>query len=76
MTASDNYWPAVVGNLQEAQKIWYRLSRILGREGSSPMVLGVFFEAYVQAVLHFGVETWVMTPRIGRALVVFQHIVS
>ena len=40
------------------------------------MVLGVFFEAYVQAVLHFGVETWVMIPRIGRALGGFQHIVA
>ena len=42
MTASDNDWPAVVGNLRKDRKIWSWLTKILGREGSSPRVLGMF----------------------------------
>ena len=40
------------------------------------MGIGVFFKAVVQAVLLFVSETWVMTPRIGRALGSFQHRVA
>ena len=32
-----------------------------------------FFKAVVQAVLLFGAETWVLTPRIERALESFMH---
>ena len=34
---------------------------------------GNFFKAVVQAVLLFGAETWVLTPRIERALESFLH---
>ena len=61
-------WLAVVGDLRKAQKRWARLSRILGREGARTKVLGVFFKAVVQAVILFGLETWVVTPRMGQAL--------
>ena len=33
MTEGDDNWPAVVGNLVKAWKIWGRLSRIFSREG-------------------------------------------
>ena len=36
----------------------------------------MFFKALVQAVLIFGSETWVLTPRMGRALGIFQHRVA
>ena len=36
----------------------------------------MLFKALVQEVLIFGSETWVMTPRIGRALVSFKHRVA
>ena len=36
-------------------------------------VLGNFFKAVVQPVLLFGAETWVLTPRMERALDSFQH---
>ena len=42
MTVSDDDWPAVVGNLKKARKIWGRLSRILIREGADPKVSGHF----------------------------------
>ena len=60
MTAGDNNWPAVAGNLSKARKSWGRLSRILCREGADARVSGNFFKAVVQAVLLFRVETWVL----------------
>ena len=36
MTAGDDVWPAVVGNLQKARNIWGRLSQILSQEGANP----------------------------------------
>ena len=43
LTVADDNWLAVVGNLNEAQKVWERILRILGQEGSNPRVSGVFF---------------------------------
>ena len=76
MTAVDDDWPVAVGNLWKARKSWGRLLRILSREGADPKVLGYFFKAVTQAVLLFGVETWVITPRMERALSIFQHRVA
>ena len=73
MTAGDENWPAVAGNLVKAQKSWGRMSRIISQEGSDKRVSGNFFKAVVQAVLLFGVETWVLTLRIERALESFQN---
>ena len=73
LTAADDYWPEVVGNLWMARKSWARMERILGGEGASPQVSGMFFKAVVQAVLLFGSETWVQNPHMGQALVSFQH---
>ena len=73
MTAGDDNWPVVAGNLVKARKSWGRLSRILTREGADRRVLGNFFKAVLQAVLLFGAETWVLTPMIERALESFMH---
>ena len=56
MTASDDDWVELVGNLSKARKKWAQLSRILGNEGANPQVLGMFFKAVVQVVLLFGSE--------------------
>ena len=45
-------------------------------EGVDPKVLGHFYKAVVQAVLLFGEETWVITPRTDRSLDIFQHRVT
>ena len=37
-----------------------------------PQVYGFFFKAVIQAVLIFGSETWVVTPRMGKVLGRFQ----
>ena len=63
MTAGDDDWNAVVGNLKRARESWGRLSLILRQEGADPKVLGNFFIAVMQAVLLFGAETWLLTPR-------------
>ena len=73
MTAGDDDWQAVAGNLAKARRIWGRLQRILGREGATARISGAFFKAVVQQVLLFGAETWVVTPRMERALSGFLH---
>ena len=41
-----------------------------------PRVFGFFFKVVIQAVLLFGAETWVVTPRTGKALGGFQTQVA
>ena len=53
-----------------------RMSQILIQEGMDTKLLGHFFNVSVQAVLLFGAETWVLTPRMERALSSFQHRVT
>ena len=42
LTARDDNWPAVVGNISNARNSWERLSRTLIREGADPKVSGIF----------------------------------
>ena len=73
MTAGGDDWPSVAGNLSKARRSWGRLQRILSREGATPRVSGSFFKGVVQQVLLFGAETWVVTPKMYRALSGFLH---
>ena len=73
MTAGDDDWPAVAGNLAKARRSWGRLQRILSMEGATPRVSGSFFKGVVQQVLLFGAEKWVVTPKMDRALSGFLH---
>ena len=63
-------------NLRKAQKIWARLTRIIGQKGANLTVSGMFFKAVVQAVPLFGSETWVTNPHIGQAMGSSQHGVA
>ena len=65
MSAEEN-WTAVVGNLRKARKNWERLDRIMVWEGENTRVSGKLFKAVVQAVLLFGLETWVLPPLMVR----------
>ena len=76
LTAVDNDWLAVVGNLGMARKSWGWLFRILSREGADPKVSEHFYKALTQAVLMFGAEKWVLTPRMERDLDSFQQRVA
>ena len=73
MTAGDDDWPAVAGNLAKARNSWGRMQGILRREGATPRISGNFFKAVVQQVLLFGADTWVVTPNMERALSAFLH---
>ena len=73
MTAGNDDWPSVAGNLAKARKSWGRLQEILRREGATPRISGNFFKAVVQQVLLFRAETWVVTPKTERALSGFLH---
>ena len=76
LTAVDDDWIAVVGNLGKAQKSWGRLSRILILEGADLKVSVTFYKAVAQVVLLFGAETWVLTQRMERGLESFQHRIA
>ena len=73
MMAGDVDCTEVAGNLVKSRKSWGSLSRILSREGVDKRASGKIFKAMVQAVLLFGAETWVLTPRIERSLERFLH---
>ena len=73
LTAGDYDWLAVLGNLGKVRKCWGRLSQILSREGADPKMSGHFYRAVSQAVLLFGAETWVLTPRMEWYLDSFQN---
>ena len=69
-------WPVVVSNLAWAKKVWSRMLHILSREGTTPRMSGFFFKAMLQGVLLFGVNTWVVTPRVGISLGGFKTQVA
>ena len=68
ISAADDDWPLVAKKFPRARKVWIRMSCILSREGAAPRASGLFFKAVVQAILIFVLETWVFTPRMGKAL--------
>ena len=72
----DNYWPEVVTNLRKTRKKGLQLSRIMGREGTGALMLGLFYKAMVKAVLLFDSEIWVVTPCIIWTMGVFRYRVA
>ena len=72
LTATDDDWLAVAGNIKKAQRSWRRMAKVLGREGEDPKVSGTFYIAVTQQVLLFGAETWVLTAKMKKALDAFQ----
>ena len=66
LSSYEKYLPAAEQNLQNAQGKWGRLAKILGSEGADRRMTGRFSVAVVQAVLIFGSDTWVLTPRLDK----------
>ena len=56
LTATDDDWPAVAGNIKKARRSWGRLARVIGRGGADPKVSRTFYIAGTQEVLLFGSE--------------------
>ena len=46
LVVSDD-WLTVVQNLVKAQTVWWRILKILSREGARPRVSGFFFKAVI-----------------------------
>ena len=46
-----------------------------GMGGADANMSGTFFKAVIQAILLFGLETWVVTPFISQTLGVFHNMV-
>ena len=55
---------------------WYCLHRSLGRKGVENWISGRFYVAFVQVILLFGLETWVVTLQIKCMLGGFHHRVA
>ena len=72
LTATDDDWSAVAGNIKKARRIWGRLAKVLGREGADPKVSQTFYIAMIQVVLLFGAETWVLTEKWKRPWTPFR----
>ena len=72
LMVTDNNWRAVVGNLQKARQSRVWLARVLIREGADPKVSRAFYIYVKKVVLLFGLETWVLTARMEKALDNFQ----
>ena len=72
LSAADDDWPEVVRNLVKARTVWWRMSKILSREGARLQVSGFFSKSIIQSVLLFDAESWVVTTHMGRYLRGFQ----
>ncbi len=46
---------------------------MLGREGATPRISGMFYKAVIQSSLLFGCETWTVTRPMLKALEGFHH---
>ena len=76
LTATDDDWLAVAGNIWKARVSWGCLTRVLGREGAEPKKSRRLYTAVTQQVLLFGAESWVLTKNIESALDAFQGRVA
>ena len=67
MTAVNDDWLSVVGSLHKARKSWGQFCRFCSGRGRIRRCRDIF-KAATQAMLLFGAETWVITPRMERDL--------
>jgi len=72
-TRADSDWGALHANLRRARYKWYKLSKLLHREGANPRIFGMFYKAVVQTVLLCGCESWTMTDAMWTVLKGFHH---
>ena len=76
LTAIDDDWLAVAGNVKKVRRSWVRLDWVLGTEGADPKVSWTLYITVTQQVLLFRAETWVLTKNMESALDVFQGRVA
>ena len=49
---------AIKKNLEKAQSIWRRLSKLLSREGANPPIMARIYRTVVESILLYGSESW------------------
>ena len=57
---TDDDWTEVRRNIVRARFFWWGLGTLLQWEGADPRVAEIFYRAVVQAILMYGLETWVL----------------
>ena len=72
LTEDDDDSRCIEDQLKKARSIWWRMAKLLKREGANPLQMGRFYMAVVQAVLLYGSESWTITLRDMKALERFQ----
>jgi len=72
-TCTDSDWAALYINLRKARHNWYKLSKLLAREGANCGIFGMFYKGVVQTVLLFGCESWTLTEAMWTVLKGFHH---
>ena len=76
LTTSDYEWMVVLENICKNRSRWAHLYRFWGQEGEDPRTSGTFYNSLVQETLFFGLEIWLIIPRIGSTLGGFHHRVD
>ena len=56
----DDNWPEIRWNIKKLRKLWGQLGKIMQRGRTDTQVLEIFYIAVVQAVLIFGLDSWVV----------------
>ena len=72
LAMGDSDSQAVHACLKKTCRVWARLSNVLQRENASPRTCGKFFQAIVQAVLLYGIESWDLRGALVKQLRGFQ----
>ena len=76
LSISDDDCLKVVHNISKARSNCEQLLHVLGREGADAQMPGMFYVEFVQVVLLYRSEIWVISPRIGKMLGGFHHQVE
>ena len=66
LSVSDDTWPGLIHNLRRVWQKWAWLYRVLISQGADARTSGRIYVTAVQAVMLYGLDTWVMTRCIGR----------
>ena len=68
MEQSGSEWTDIRRNMGRVRQVWGRLGVILRWEGEDPITSASFYRAVVQAVLLFGLETWILSAAMEKRI--------
>ena len=73
LLASDDDRTEEIQNLWRVLQKWAQLSRVLGQVVIDACNARILYTTVFQVVLLYRPETWVVSPRIGKTMVVFHY---